>query len=162
LVVADRYRVPKNRAQIQVEFTPGTSETFFLFLAEFSERRRGPERAEDVLNGNLDFVAVQNDRGETSFLRCSSVAIVTLGKEGELVDGTAGADPLAADFDIEVPVALLLDDGTRLEGVTRYQLPEANARINDFLNGSEPFMALFHDGRISLVNKLRIRRVELR
>lgn len=159
--MSERYRVPKYKTQVEIQFSPGRVERFSLFLAEFAERRLGPERADDVLNGDREFLAVETPEGQIGFVRRSSIAIVTLGKEEDIDELLGGFDPVAADLDIEVPLRVVLDDGTRLEGVTRYQLPEANSRVLDFLNAAEPFIPLRHDGRISLVNKQRIANVVL-
>ncbi len=160
--MSERYRVPKYKTQVEIQFAPGRVERFLLFLAEYAEHRLGPERADDVLNGGCEFLAVQTLDGAIGFVRRSSIALVTLGKEEDVGELLGGFDPVAADLDIEVPLRIVLDDGTTLEGITRYQLPEASSRVLDFLNSAEPFIPLRHGGRLSLVNKQRIANVVLR
>lgn len=159
--MSERYRVPKYKTQVEIQFAPGRVERFSLFLAEFAERRLGPERADDVLNGDSEFLAVETAEGAIGFVRRSSIAIVTLGKDEDIDELLGAFDPVAADLDIEVRLRIALDDGTQLEGSTRYQLPEASSRVLDFLNGPEPFIPFRHEGRLSLVNKRRIANVVL-
>jgi hypothetical protein len=154
--VSERYRVPKFKTQVEIQFAAGRVARVGLFLAEFSDHRLGPERADDVLNGDREFLAIENEAGEIGIVRRSAIAVVTLGKDEDIDELLGDFDPVAADLDIEVSLRITFDDGSELAGRTRYQRPEASSRLVDFLNDSPPFIPLRHDGRLSLVNKQRI------
>jgi hypothetical protein len=58
-------------------------------------------------------------------------------------------------------VSVRLDGGETLEGVLQMELPEGFNRVSDFLNGPEDFFPLATPDGTYLVNKLRVRDVQL-
>lgn len=156
---SDRYQVPKHRARLRIRTTGGGEEWVHVFLGELAETHLGPERPADVFNAGRDFVVVQDEEGRTSFIRCDDVWTVSITEDADLEEDLAGADPLVGDLDTEAKLAVVLEDGSRLEGRVRYQLPDSHGRVLDFLNGKGPFLTLFGDERILLVNKRRVARV---
>ena len=56
-------------------------------------------------------------------------------------------------------ISARLDNGYTIDGTTHYVLPEANRRIQDFLNGDQSFVAIRREDEVELVNKRRIVRV---
>jgi hypothetical protein len=159
--LSERYRVPKYKTQVEIRYAEGQVRRVGLFLAEFSDHRLGPERADDVLNGERDFLAIESESGEIGFVRRHAIALVTLGKEEDADELLGAFDPIAADLDTQVSLCITLRDGTELTGQTRYQQPEAHSRLVDFLNAAPAFIPLRHDGRLSLVNKQHISSVML-
>lgn len=155
----ERYRVPKHRVRVRIRSAQGREEDVFLFLADFAEGHIGPERPGDLFRGGIEFCVAENESGEVIFLHCRSVSTVTIALEDELEEGLAGGDPVAADLDTERAITVVLADGLALTGVTRYQLPEANRRLQDFLNSPEPFLPIYQGEEIILINKAHIARV---
>ena len=100
--------------------------------------------------------------GAMVFLRRGSLSVVTLDLDDELAELLAGADPVAGDLAIEEMIEVEFEDGLVLEGTTRFQLPEAQARIQDHLNGPEPFLQLYCGDRVHLINKACIARAIVR
>lgn len=58
-------------------------------------------------------------------------------------------------------VRVRLDGGETLEGVLQMELPEGFNRVSDFLNGPEDFFPLATPDGAYLVNKNRVREVQL-
>jgi len=58
--------------------------------------------------------------------------------------------------DMRGRVEATLATGAKIQGEVRYQMPEGQRRIQDFLNTEEPFLMLRNEGKISFVNKSRI------
>lgn len=156
--MSDRYQVPKHRARLRIRTTGGGDEWVHVFLGELAETHLGPERPGDVFNAGHAFVVVQDEEKRTSFIRCDDVWTVSITEAADVEEDLAGADPLVGDLDTEARLAVVLEDGSRLEGRVRYQLPESHGRVLDFLNEESPFLTLFGDERILLVNKRRIAR----
>ena len=155
----ERYRVPKHKVRVRIRSAQGQEEDVFLFLADFAEDHMGSERPGDLFRGGVDFCVAESESGEILFLHRGNLSFVKISLEDELDEGLAGGDPVAADLDTERAITVVLVDGFALTGITRYQLPEAHARLQDFLNTSEPFLPLYQGEQIVLINKSRIARV---
>lgn len=156
----ERYRIPKHRVRVRIRTVPrGEEEDVSLFLSDLAEGHLGPERPGDLFRGGAEFCVAETGNGEVMFLHRRSVSLVTIALEDELDEGLAGGDPVAADLDTAAAITVALTDGLELTGVTRYQLPEAHSRLQDFLNAPEPFLPLHRGDEIVLVNKAHIARV---
>jgi hypothetical protein len=155
----ERYRIPKHKVRVRIRSARGQEEDVVLFLADFAEGHSGPERPGDLFRAGVDFCVAENEGGDVIFLHRRSVSTVTVALEDELDDALVGGDPVAADLDTETAVTVVLEDGLALTGVTRFRLPEAHSRLQDFLNSSEPFLPIYRGEEIVLINKSRIARV---
>ena len=155
----ERYRVPKHKVQVRIRSAWGQEEDVSLFLADLAEEHHGPERPADVFRGGAEFCVAESASGEVMFLHRRSVSIVTIALEDELDEALGGTDPVAADLDTESAITVVLTDGLTLTGITRYQLPEARSRLQDFLNSPEPFLPLYRGEEFVLINKAHIARV---
>jgi len=157
--MSERYRVPKRKVSVRIRTSKGKEETVSLFLSECAEDHAGPEQASDFFNSPRDFLVAQLQSDAFVFVRRGSLSLVTLELDDEQL---AGADPVAGDLYIEEDVEVELEDGLLLEGTTRYQRPEAQARLQDYLNGPEPFLLLYSSEQVHLVNKSCISRITVR
>jgi hypothetical protein len=157
--MTERYRVPKRKVDVKIRTTKGSEEVVSLFLSLCAEDHVGPEQPSDYFNGPAEFLVAEREDGSMVFLSRKSLSVVTLELDDELAELLAGADPVAGDLAIEKDIELEFQDGLVLVGTTRFQLPEAQARIQDHLNSSEPFLQLYCDDRVHLVNKACIARV---
>jgi hypothetical protein len=156
----ERYRIPKHKVRVRIRSGPaGVEEDVSLFLSDIAEGHQGPERPGDLFRGGGEFCVAETASGDVVFLHRRSVSIVAIALEDELDDGLAGGDPVAADLDTEEAITVALTDGLELAGVTRYQLPEAHSRLQDFLNAPEPFLPLYRGDEIVLINKAHVARV---
>lgn len=156
--MSERYHVPKRKVAVKIRTTKGTEEVVSLFLSLCAEDHAGPEQPSDYFNGTSEFLVAEREDGAMVFLRRGSLSVVTLDLDDELAELLAGADPVAGDLAIEEMIEVEFEDGLVLEGTTRFQLPEAQARIQDHLNGPEPFLQLYCGDRVHLVNKACIAR----
>jgi len=159
MALSDRYQVPKSRARMRIRTTRGGEEWVQVFLGALAETHLGPERPPDVFNAGRTFIVVQDEKGHTSFIRCDDIWTVSITEDVDFEEELAGSDPMLGDLDTEARLAVTLEDGSGLEGRVRYQLPDANGRVLDFLNQDTPFLTLFQAEEILLVNKRRIVRV---
>jgi len=159
--MTERYRVPKFRVRVDLHTVEGTTEQVALFLSERAQEHAGPEGPLDVLNADDEFIVVEFESGEVGLVRRGSVAMVTVSGETSPQDALSCSDPVLADLFVEAKLKLVLGNGDEIEGVAHYERPEQNRRVQDFMNGPEPFVPLTHDGRISFVNKSCIARVLL-
>jgi len=157
--LSQRYQVPKHKTRLQIRTTGAGEEWVHVFLGELAETHRGRERPADIFNAGRAFVVVQDEQERTSFVRCDDVLTVSFSGDVDLEEELSGADPLLGDLDTEAWLAVTLEDGKLPEGRVRYQLPDAHGRVLDFLNEESPFLTLFQEDRILLVNKRRIARV---
>lgn len=153
------YQVPKYTVPVQV-FVPALgTERVQLYLADRAESHEGRERPSDLVNGSRDFLVAQDKSGQTIFLHRDAVAVIAVRAEHELGSDASEAAALTQDLDTSVRLAVTLDNGTRLEGEARYQLPKYRSRVQDFLNKEERFLALLQGGVMLLIHKRHIARV---
>lgn len=155
----ERYRVPKHKTPVRIRTADGREESVSLFLSDFAEDHVGSERPTDLFRGSMAFFVAESERGEVVFLRTGHLSLVTIAAEHEFADDLAGGDSETGDLDTERAIRVVLEDGFELTGITRYQLPEAQARLQDFLNAAEPFLPLYQGEELVLINKSRIARV---
>ena len=148
--MSDAYRVPKRSVCVQVRTAQRDEESVTLFLGERAETHAGPERPIDLLNGPHSFVPAQRECGRVDMIAREQVMLVSVAKKDDSPGpGGSWSDPC----DTVTKVAVVLDDGTQLEGTLRYQLPDASRRLQDYLNQPEPFIAVHRCEGMVLVNK---------
>ncbi len=158
--MSESYRIPKSKLAVEILCASSqAAQRGFLFLGAGADGHVGPERALDLLNGEEEFLVLEDEAGGVSLLQRGALSRVTLAADDACTDPKCAADPSTADLDVEAHIRLILEDGSELEGATRYQLPVERRRIQDFLNAPGSFIPLYHGGRLSLVNKRRIARV---
>ena len=157
--MSDRYRVPKRKTPMRIRFAPNREEVISIFLAKVSANHAGPEKPLEFFNGSDEFIAAEAQAGNIVFIRRESIDVVTIDFDGELEGIAVGTSPIGTDLDIKESIAVEFADGLVLEGVTHYQLPEANSRLGDFLNGPPLFLPLYQSDCMHLLNKRRIARV---
>jgi hypothetical protein len=159
--VSDLYRVPKHRLSVCVRTRDGVEESVCVFLSECADHHTGSERPVDLFNGSQEFLVVETSDREVAFLQRGSLSLVIIELDDVLSEELAGAELVAGDLDTEEAIRVVLDDGLELEGVARYQRPDATARLNEHLNAAEPFLPLYQGDRVCLINKARVARITL-
>lgn len=162
----ERYQVPKHEASARVLLSDGSRRRITVYLSEQAERHAGPERPSDLLNGDNPFVPVSFPDFGFALLRRTSVVVMTVAVEDELVGGTEAEDLVGADSDRDGvewhDVVLILDDGSDLQGTIAYLMPPGERRLQDYLNQAPTFVRLREDDRVQIVNTDRIVRVQPR
>lgn len=162
----ERYQVPKHEASARVRLADGSRHEITVYLSERAEGHAGPERPSDLLNGDDRFVPVSFADAGFALLRRTSVVVMTVAVDDEMVGAGGTEDVFGSGPDPEGlerhDVVLALYDGSELEGTMTFLMPPGERRLQDFLNRSPPFVRLRDDDRIRIVNTDRIVRVQPR
>jgi hypothetical protein len=123
---------------------------YLIFLAPWSQKRDGPERLDDYLNGARRFLPTVSD-GAAKIINRDQILWIA-------VDGFVDS---GGDYDLTVvqKLAILeLVDGSRLEGYLDMNRPADRQRLSDVLNDDgERFVRLTDDNRTYFVNKDYVR-----
>jgi hypothetical protein len=156
--MADKFAVPKQKVRATVKLAGAGDLAVFLFLAESAANHLGPERPSDLLTA-ARFIPVVLDDGGFSFLQVGAIQMLSVPAESEL-GGSTTAEYLSAQDATTLSVEICLDDTTCFSGTVIYLLPEAQRRLQDFLNDlSDQFVQLRDGDTIHLINKDHIVRV---
>ena len=156
--MADKFAVPKQKIQATVKLAGAGDLTVFLFLAESAANHLGPERPSDLLT-TARFIPVVLDDGGFSFLQVGAIQMLSVPAESEVGESLTTED-LAAQGATTLSVEICLDDKTCFSGSVIYLLPEAQRRLQDFLNHLPDQFVQLRDGEtIHLINKDHIVRV---
>lgn len=162
----ERYQVPKHEATARVILSDGSRRQITVFLSERAEHHSGPERPSDLLNGDDSFVPVSFPESGFALLRTTSVMVMTVDVEDELV-GTAEAEDVIGsgpgpDGVERHDVRIGLDDGSEVRGAITYLMPPGERRLQDYLNQAPTFVRLREGDRVKIVNTDRVVRVQPR
>jgi hypothetical protein len=155
--VSEEYRVPKRRVTAEVTLVGRPPVTLLLFLGDGAVAHRGRERPSDLLAGPDAFLAAVEPRDEAVILvRRDAVAVMTVPVEEEYGEQPSRPEDLAAAGAVSADVEVVLEDGTSRRGTITYLLPEGRRRLQDHLNGEEPFLVLREGASAHLINKRRL------
>jgi len=151
------YRVPKIRIPARVWFRNREDALMNFFAGAHAENHCGGERLRDLLEGENPFLAIENDRGEIEIVRKKSMSKVVVSakfENGE--DAWASGDP-EGSVDGRSDLAVMLEDGERIDGSAHYRLPSAGRRLQDFLNETKSFLRLHRGDHVVFINMERVR-----
>jgi hypothetical protein len=157
--MAREFCVPKRQVTARVILPGQPPARFGLFLGEGTGTHAGPERPSDILNGSRGFLPAIDVHGTVILLNSEAVMVVSVAAGNEFEAGAPRAEDLVPDRTTKARVEVTLQDGTFLRGTFSYLMPEAQSRLQDFLNTGERFVALREDGVAHLINKGFIARV---
>ena len=153
------YRVAKKEVIAEVTIAGEKPAVLTLFLAGQTRRHAGEERPSDLLNGPDIFLPAIDHTGKVRLLRRDAVVVMTVPAEHE--PGAAGPEaetaPLPSSRHAEVEV--ILESGAVIRGTVEYDMPETRSRLIDYLNREDRCLAVRQAGRVHLVNKRQIARV---
>ena len=144
--MAEAYAVPKRPVQATVTMADGEPAPVVLFLADRAETHEGSERPSDLLARSGAFLPILDRDGALALIGRDRISILSLPIE---------EDPppaLATSCRVQIRVS----GGTSIEGTVHYMMPEANRRLQDFLNLPEPFVAVRQTETVIFINKGRI------
>jgi hypothetical protein len=153
--VSNPYSVSKRQYRVRIRTADAQCpEGVSVFLGERAAGHLGPEKLEDLLNEDGDFLPVKREHGPVQFIHRDTLWFAAV--EAEL--DTADADELA-ELCTLVAVRITLRDGHEIEGTMRYQLPREACRLQDYLNLPGRFLSVRTRDRELFVNKSAIVRV---
>ena len=150
--MSDELKVPKRRAQVEVQLPGGATRQVTVFLAAFASKHSGPERLSDLLNAGDEFVpALDNATDAMTFLSRHGIAAARVAPELEWGEELTGGE----QHELEITLV----DGTVLRGTVTFVMPPDKSRLLDYLNDAQPFVRLSEREKVALVNKRHIARV---
>ena len=157
--MVDRFCVPKQQVPAEVSLRGHPPARLSLFLNERAETHEGRERPSDILNGARGFLPAADERGKVILINGEAVMVVSVAAEFEFDAAAPRAEDLAPDQTSKASVEVTLQDGTCVRGTISYLMPEAQSRLQDFLNTEGRFVTLREGGVAHLINKHSISRV---
>jgi len=151
------YTVPKREVSASVLLPEGEPMELRIFLNERAETHSGYERPSDLLDGPHSFIPAIDGGDHLVLLNRDSLMVLTVAAEHEF----GGDDPVEIAYEqtTRAQVEVILESGATLRGLLTYLQPEAQRRLQDFLNREDRFIAIRDGALVRLVNKRRIARV---
>lgn len=158
----DSYRIPKHKVPASVAF-PGKSEIrMYIFLGDCAQTHTGHERPSDLLNGPDSFFPAADFEDDIHFIHRDALSVMTTRAELEFPPDEFRAEEAAPADSTRLEVEVELEDGTSLEGIVTYLMPEGHRRLQDVLNLQDRFLVLRDGDQARLINKRRIERISPR
>jgi len=150
-----QYAVPKHKFEADIEFHGDSTLHLTLFLGESAAGHLGPERPVDLLNAETPFMPALDSKGNLILVNSESIKTVSIR------DADAGDDreELALEEAVSMRVEVLLRDGARVTGTVRYLLPEAQSRLQDYLNRNGRFIPVRRRATTVFINRRFVTRV---
>lgn len=146
-------RPPTTPCPVRIELADGELIEGTLWLLPSAARAGGVTSAEEVLDGEKEFLAVGLPKGGSVLVGREAIRVVDLAANG------SGAEPItdeAASLDV---ITVRLDSGAEVSGVLRAVAREGGNRMSDVFNAPGRFLPLLSGDRLLLVAKRRIARV---
>ena len=149
---SELYRAETRKIAAQITTADGTRYQGELYLQPNVLRPGGFESPLDLLNRPEPFFALARDGGVV-FLSKAQTAVI----ECATSDTPPDAEPERLATVVELPVDLATGDSYR--GSVAWELPPDRSRLSDFLNSSDPFLALAGDTLTWYLNRAYLRAV---
>jgi len=151
------YSIPKQRFTAEVVLEGGAPMTMTFFHSRNAPAHTGHERPSDVLNGRSIFLPAHDAGGRLVLVNVDAIRMASVSVDEEWANPLADP-PNGEDYtrDLTATIAkveVALDDGSRLTGIVRYELPESGRRLQDYLNAGDRFMALIDGETIRFINR---------
>lgn len=145
-------RVPTVERSVEVECADGRRFQGRIFIPVASPVHEGPTRPEEWINEAPSFFPFVPDDGQSPFL---------LNKRELLVLSVEEPPDEAPEGRPESPVRRVKveAEARRLEGDLVLDMPENHLRVLDYVNRTDPFLALRDGSVLHLIQKERITRV---
>ena len=150
-------KIPRLQVSVKVFFHHYGLEACDFFLAENSERHTGPETMDEFLNFDpREFIPVRlQESGNIMLISKKFIETVLVPADSKALGDMHGVPPTR-----ETPVKVTMTDERSYTGIIRIFNPAYEARVTDFLNGTEPFFQLQLPEQVAYINKLFLSRLE--
>lgn len=150
----ESYRIPKDEAPVEIAFRDGEPEAFSVFLSPRAAYHPGRERPSDLLFNDDAFLTLRSGDGSVRFVNKDAIVWMSVAPELEL----SGRCETEAAFAASrcTPIDVELDDGRLFVGEVSITLPDASARLQDFLNSAARFFEVRSERAVHFVNRDRV------
>jgi hypothetical protein len=146
-------RIEKIRVPATVTLSDGRTMQGCVFVCGFTATHSGPESVKDLMNDGPGFfpLEVEGPNGpEIHLLNRGHVLFVTLASDEEVRQAPG------AEVATRHRVAIVLDDGTRLDGLVPVARPRGRDRLSDHTRWGEAFWYLEVPPTAVIVNASRV------
>ena len=147
------YRAETKRITAELTFANGGVLIGELHLQPNTLLPEGFETPLDMLNRPEAFYPVSQESGGVVLLSKAQTAVVACSRDAAPHDEQREDAAMAATLEIE------LASGTKYAGQAIWELPPGHARSLDFLNESDPFLALVDEAHTWYINRAHVRAV---
>jgi hypothetical protein len=147
----DSYRIPKDQVSVELTLRGGEPEEVSVFLHRRAANHPGRERPSDLLLGDEVFLTIVATDGGVRFVNKDAIAWMSVALELEM-SGRPETEAQVA-MDRCTPIDLTLNDGRTFVGEVAIMLPEANSRLQDFLNFAARFFEVRDARAVHFVNR---------
>ena len=149
------YKVPKERAVIEIKVPPLARERKEIFLSSCAASHQGSETVSDIFNAPGSFLPLLDEHLGVTLIRREAVHWVRI-EEPERVEWyyyeiRQGSPHTRSSFGFE--------DGEVLEGTVFAVGPAGEQRVQDVVNRQEQFLHLDTDTGLYLINLRQVARV---
>lgn len=153
--MSELYKLPRVRFSAEMHLGGRQMRRVCLFLADRAETHLGHERPSELFNSSGNFLPAL-ERDELVLLNLHTVLRATYEADLELGPEALTMLDAALAHATRQRVNVTFDDGTNVRGDLSYVMPEGQRRIQDYLNRSERFFALYDGGLVHLIQKSRV------
>jgi hypothetical protein len=161
--VTEPFAVQKKAVRARLTLVGEAAQDVDLYVSEAAAGHAGMERPSDLLEIAQRFFPVRHADGGISFVNHDAVLILSVPSDAELGADELPVEDLAAPQATTLPLEVHLEGGAVFTGTVVYLMPEAQSRVQDYLNDSQsPFLPLRDGDTVHLLNKGRIVRVMVR
>ena len=157
--MVDAYRIPKRKVPVTVIFPGKPAVQVKIFLGDCAQTHAGNERPSDLLNGSDSFFPAAGTQDGIMFIHSDALSLLSVNAAIEFREDVFRAETVATNETTRLDVEVELEDGTRIEGIISYLMPENQRRQQDVLNLEDRFLILRDGDEARLINKRRIARI---
>ena len=150
----DSYRIPKHQVSVEIALQGCEPEEVSVFLNQRAAYHPGRERPSDLWLVDDVFLTIVAGDGSVRFVNKDAIAWMTVALELEMSGRSEAEAQLATGRSTRID--LTLDDGRTFIGDVTITLPEANSRLQDFLNSAARFFEARDARAVHFVNRDRV------
>jgi hypothetical protein len=147
------YQSPTKRLAVEVLIDDGSRLVGDVYLHPNTMAPGGYESPLTMIDDHAWFYPVSEQGGAVALVGKRRTVSLSYASPGD------AAVPESAAATDRVSLEVLLSDGSTLSGWALLELPRAQPRTLDFLNGPGSFVTIHDEARIHLVNRAHIRTV---
>ena len=145
------FSLPRPTIPARLLLTQGEPRTGEIFVSERVPHHDGPETALEMLNRPEGFFPFRIADGGVVLVAKAQTVMLAVDHDVSI------RDPHRRSVAKTVPLAVILADGSKLEGRATVELPQQSARLLDYLNAAgEPFFVVATAAATNFVNRSHV------